>query len=651
VLDNCEHLIEEAAALCRTLLERCPRLHILATSRQRLGLTGEVVHRVPSLASPDPEHLPLDEESSAATVMQYPAVQLFTERAQMVQPGFRLTGREDAEAVARICQRLDGIPLALELAAARMPVLTVAQIAARLDDRFRLLASGGRPALPRHQTLRALIDWSYDLLTGDERALLRRFSVFAGGWTLEAAEAVGSDFGFRVPSGRLDFGLPARSKAPAGESPLSDPIQSPKSKMQNEDVLDLLSSLVDRSLVLVEETPRGRRYRMLETIREYAAERLREQGTATAGGEEEAARNRHLAWFLRLAQEAGPSLRGPAAAETIAGLDTEMGNLRAALAWAQTEAVLPAALARFVAAIWPYWQRHGSLFEGCALVQAALDRCEGSDSPERAELLLGAAALAEEFHERQIELAARSLPGLDDRALWTSDHDRATAALEQALAIQRQLGQKPDMVLTLRCLGLAAQRRGDRARALSYLEEAVAIARELGNRLYLALTVHEWGCVLYHHDANEEARARLTEALALFQQPGGEYGLAFGRNNLGMVLSRLGDRARAGELHREALAYYLRKACRDREGIWDGIVWSLYELARTGMSEAEAQTAARLLGAASRLREGPGCLIFHWDEAMAGVRAVLGEEAFNRAFEAGRALSGEQAITQALEGA
>jgi predicted ATPase/DNA-binding SARP family transcriptional activator/Tfp pilus assembly protein PilF len=637
VLDNCEHLVEVAAELTQSLLTACPELHILATSRQRLGLTGEVAWRVPSLPGPDPEQLPADTPGAMEYALQFPAAQLFVERAAAVRSGFRLRDREEALAVARICRRLDGIPLALELAAARTPVLSVAEIAARLANRFRLLTGGSRAALSRHRTLRALIDWSYDQLTEDERAGLCRFSVFAGGWTLAATEAV---------------------------SPLPP--------------LDILASLTDKSLVLAEEagegswcvsaTPAdgvagaetaadqgarsggrapsaGLRYRMLETIREYAAERLRESG------EEEAARNAHLACFFRLAQEAGPSLRGPAAEETLAGLNTEIGNLRGALAWAQTEAAPPEVCARFVAAIWPYWLRHGSLFEGCALVQAALDRCEGRESPERAELLLGAAALADEFQNRQAQLAARSLPVLGDPALWTSDHDRTIAALEQALAIQRRLGQRPDMVVSLRCLGLVTQQQGDRDRALACLQEAVAIARELGNRLYLSLTVHEWGCVLYHHGAYEEACALLTEALALFRQPGGEYGLGFGCNNLGMALSRLGDRARASELHRQALASYLRKARRGGKEDWDGIVWSLRELALSGMSEGEAEKAARLLGTASKLREQPEYLINYWNESVAAVRAVLGEDAFSRAFEAGRALSGEQAIADALEGA
>jgi predicted ATPase len=269
VLDNCEHLIEAAASLTETLLEGCPNLRILATSRQRLGLIGEVAWRVPSLPSPDPERLSEGTQSIIETALTYPAIQLFVERAEMARPGFRMAGAEDAMAVARICHRLDGIPLAIELAAARVGALRVGQIASRLNDRFHLLTGGSRTALPRQQTLRALIDWSYDLLEEEEQALLCQLSVFAGGWTLEAAEAVTASAAPIVPS-------------------------------DTRDTLDLLVSLLDKSLVLSEEGEgEGEiRYRMLETIREYAREKLRESGT------ESILRSRHRAYFEERARAA-----------------------------------------------------------------------------------------------------------------------------------------------------------------------------------------------------------------------------------------------------------------------------------------------------------------------------------------------------------
>ena len=256
ILDNCEHLIDGAARLAQYLLQACPNLKILASSREALGISGEVAYRVPSLACPDHETLTLNELAG------YEAVQLFVERSAAVNPGFELTA-ENTRTIAQICRRLDGIPLALDLAAARVKVFSVNQIAERLDDRFRLLTGGSRTALPRQQTLRALIDWSYDLLSEPEQALMRQLSVFVNGWTFEAAEAVCPDV----------------------------------------DILDLLPQLVNKSLVSVDEDKGKVRYHLLETIRQYARDRLLEAGEAAA------ARDHHLDYFLTLSEAAKPEMR------------------------------------------------------------------------------------------------------------------------------------------------------------------------------------------------------------------------------------------------------------------------------------------------------------------------------------------------------
>jgi predicted ATPase len=275
VLDNCEHLIDACARLADDLLHACPGLKLLASSREALGVAGETAYRVPSLALPNPQ------AATPASLARSEAARLFVERAQAAQPRFALT-LSNAPAVAAICWRLDGIPLALELAAARVRVLSVEQILARLDDRFRLLVGGSRTALPRQQTLRALVDWSYDLLPDDERRLLRQMGVFAGGATLEAAEAVGAD--------------------------------------ANAHVLSLLTQLVNKSLVAVDDPAYAgsdsgaARYRLLETIRQYAREKLLDE----KGGEAEGARNRHLAFFLQVTEAAEPKLMG---AEMIVALD------------------------------------------------------------------------------------------------------------------------------------------------------------------------------------------------------------------------------------------------------------------------------------------------------------------------------------------
>jgi tetratricopeptide (TPR) repeat protein len=282
-------------------------------------------------------------------------------------------------------------------------------------------------------------------------------------------------------------------------------------------------------------------------------------------------------------------------------VEVEISNFRAALAWAPMPAASSHAYEELAAALWPYWQAHGSFFEGCVHPQAAPDRSAESESPERAELLRGAYALANGFHDRRTQLAARCVPdlgGLEEEPLWREDLGRARTVLEQALAMHRRLDQRPEVVMTLRCLRVVCSLEGDLQGTLAYIEEAVAIARELGSRIYLALMLHELGCILSREGAYEEARGPLAEALALFRQPGGERGIGFGCNNLAGVLVHLGEAERARQLYRDGLAYFI-----EREN-WDGIIWSLEGLAMAGIGEEDAANAARLLGAASALPAG-----------------------------------------------
>ena len=300
LLDNCEHVVEACARLAEGLLRACPELKILATSREALRIAGETTYQVPSLAFPERVD---DREAPSTThdatrITQYEAVRLFIDRAVVVAPDFAVTNI-NAPAVAQICHRLDGIPLAIELAAARVRSMSVEQIAARLDDQFHLLTGGSRTALPRHQTLRALIDWSHDLLTEQERALLRRLSVFAGGWTLEAAEAVCSD-------------------------------DARPGVILSDAVMDVLDGLVNKSLVVVHRGPPEIRYHMLETIRQYARERLVESK------EEAQVRTRHLDYFLGLAQSGEIDVVGREDPAYFQVLETELDNLRAALDWSLT---------------------------------------------------------------------------------------------------------------------------------------------------------------------------------------------------------------------------------------------------------------------------------------------------------------------------
>ena len=347
VLDNCEHLIAACAITANTLLRVAPTLRILVTSREPLEIAGEITYRVPSLETPDPAHLP-----PFASLARFEAVRLFADRAAAVLPGFVLT-EANGSAVAEICCGLDGIPLAIELAAARMRTLSVEELRVRLRDRFRVLTGGSRVALPRHRTLRATIDWSYGLLSEPERVLLRRLAVFTGGWTLEAAEAVCSGDG--VPEG---------------------------------EVLDLLAHLVDKSLVILEWPSDVGRYRLLETVRQYGLELLEERGETLIW------RQRHASFFLAVAEEAEPKLFGPEQDAWFARLEAEHGNLRAALEWlAQQDEALQGL--RLAGALWRFWEVRGHLAEARTWLSEMLRRAgPNADAAARAKALMGAGGSA-----------------------------------------------------------------------------------------------------------------------------------------------------------------------------------------------------------------------------------------------------------------
>jgi len=326
VLDNCEHLIDAVAGLATELLGAAPGVKLFCTSRESLAIAGEAAWRIPSLSVPDPLRV-----FDRSALESFEAVRLFVERAAEVAPGFVLT-EQNAPAVVQICRRLDGIPLAIELAASRVRVLTPDQIAARLDDRFRLLAGGSRTAMPRQQTLKAAMDWSYDLLTSNEAALLRRLSVFSRGCTLDAAEAV---------CAADDIG--------------------------GYEVLDLLMRLVDKSLVVAEEEEREIRYRLLETVRQYGRDKLVEAGEAPA------VRHRHLDWFLALAERAGPKLHTADQLVWLRQLDADHDNIRGALEWAleSADGEIPA---RMASSLWWFWTLRGHTSEGSEWLYKALAR-------------------------------------------------------------------------------------------------------------------------------------------------------------------------------------------------------------------------------------------------------------------------------------
>ena len=386
ILDNCEHLIAECARIAETLLRACPGLQILASSREPLGIAGERTWPVPSLSIPENWREEIRGSEAAERLTQYEAVRLFIDRAVAVRPGFHVTN-ENAPYIAEICWRLDGIPLAIELAAARIRVLGIDQIASRLNDQFRLLTGGSRTALPRQQTLRALIDWSFDLLTEQERILLRRLSAFAGGRTLQAVEAVCSD-----------------------------------DKLQDWEVIDILTSLVDKSLVSVEKTPgKEPRYTMLESVWTYGREKLSEAGEA------DTLRTRHLQYFLQIAVEAAPILLGPRQFLWLERLQTEFYNFRYALDASLEVPGLPPLGLSLGTALARFWEMRSLLVEGQELLASIL--AHPDNAPPTAHRAAGLAVAG--------------------RLAWLADHlEPGYAFTGEALAIyrspRRSIGHRVD---------------------------------------------------------------------------------------------------------------------------------------------------------------------------------------------------------------
>ncbi len=493
ILDNCEHLAEACAGLAARLLQASPGLHIMATSRERLGVEGETTFHVPSLSIPGAH-----ERMDLKAVSQYEAVRLFIERAQSDSPGFTLT-EDNAQVIAQICQRLDGIPLAIELAAARTRLLSVGQIATRLDDAFRLLTGGSRTALPRHQTLRASIDWSYNLLTPQEQSLLRALSIFAGGWTLEAAEAVCAD----------------------------------------RNVLDGLGQLVDKSLVIAMQRTgsEGTRYRMLETIRQYAGEKL------ASLGEDGLAHDRHLAYFLQLAERIEPEMHGRHQKARLDQLEEELDNLRLALGWAlQTD--LEAELRLATAMMW-FWLIHTRNLEGLEWLEQGLARLQApgqQDAPTisqalRVKVLTAAGCM----HIRECMFA------------------QAAGELEECLGLYRELGPegKTGAALTLRWLGSCVWHKGEQSRGIALLREALVLSREVKDTFGIGESLFALGFRLIGRDPGHlEARPLLQESLALLLEIGDPDGIASAYDFMGFLAYYDRELEQAKSMWEQSLFYY-----------------------------------------------------------------------------------------------
>ena len=524
VLDNCEHLIGAVAELSEALLRACPDLKLLVTSREPLGIAGETAYRVPSLS------LPPDEAHTADTRSE--AVRLFVDRATTARSDFALTEANTA-AVVQIARQLDGVPLALELAAARVRALSVEQIAARLDDRFQLLTGGSRTALPRQQTLRALIDWSWDLLSADEKQLLRRLSVFAGGWTLEAAEAIAKDEG--ALRGMTD------------EIDLAALLHPSSFRLHPFDVLNLLTRLVDKSLVVADDHDGASRYRLLETIRQYAREQLLQAGAAEA----KAVRGRHVAFFLALVEQAAPALRGGEQVVWLARLEAEHDNLRAALQWTRQPAGMsvplggPEVSLRLAGGLARFWYLHGYWSEGRGWLRPAL----ASPGPEPAPASLRRAR-------------AEALAGL----AWLMDENGEDIPLYQAsLALARELDDRVGMATALRGWGATLVNQGEHAQARSHLQAALELADAAGYLWGVALAKYNLGWLEFYRDDAAGASAVWEESLAAFRQTGDRWGAAVSLGALSYVARLRGDYARAVALTEESLARF--REVGDKAGI------------------------------------------------------------------------------------
>ncbi len=576
LLDNLEQVLE-AAALISELISAAPGLKVLATSRAALRVRCEREYPVQPLPTPRPPLPPLE------VISQYDAVRLFIDRAREVRLGFEITS-ENAPAVVQICHRLDGLPLAIELATARLKILQPQQLLSRLERRLRLLTGGARDLPERQRTLRGALEWSYELLGEAERTLFGRLSVFVGGCTLDTVEAVCDP--------DRDLGI---------------------------DVLDGLSSLVDGSLLQQVEVGEQLRFRMLETIREYALERLEERGEA------EELRCRHAEYFLVLAEEAEPQLRGPQELDWLDRLEEEHNNLRAALRWSldRGEAETPLRLA---AALGGFWLAHSHLGEGRRWLEHVLQGTETASSLRRTKALYWASATAS--HQ--------------------GDYEQARLFAEEGLQLARELCDKRQVARALNVLGTARMESGDLEEAARCYSEAAALMREVGDKPGISMLVNNAGELALRQGDPARAELLFEESLALDREIGDSSGLAYGLTNLGQAALLQGNPDRAEDLLGKGLSV-LSKAG-DRVLSAGGLEWMGMAAAMSGRPER----AARLWGAAEALRESTASTMTpfvrgYYESHVHTVRSQLDPSSFQRAWSEGNAMSLERAVAYALE--
>ncbi len=640
VLDNLEHVVEAASDVA-ALLAACPALHILVTSRVRLRLSGEQEFPVQPLPLP-----PDQTRANTGALAAIPAVALFVERARAANPSFTLTD-SNAAAVAALCRRLDGLPLAIELAAARTRVLSASALVAGLERRLPLLTGGPRDLPTRLQTMRNAVAWSYDLLTPDERALFRRLAVFAGGFTLDAADAISRESG---DGGRELHDLAPDPRLPTPVSPVS--------------VLDGIASLVDSSLLVQEETAangglEAARFGMLETIREFGLERL------AAEDDPVEIRRRHAVYVLDLASAAADGLRGGEQGVWLRRMDADHDNLRAALSWLLDQGESETAL-RLASALWRYWEIRGHLREGSSWLARAL--AAGGDAPAhlRASALnslgnmlsyLGDIARTRTAYEASLALRrelgdrqgiADCLNNLGILETDAGDYARARELHEASLAVRRELGDQPGLALALNNLGDLALATGDLTRAWDLHQEALTVRRELRDLRGVAYSHNNLGAVAARRGDAGVARPLLAEALNRFQELGHNAGIAEAQANLGRVGLAQGDPHLAGQALATALS--LRTELGDLRGVAE----CLEGLATIDDARLSVLARVRLLGAAVALRVAIGIPVQAVDRPRLErttdlLRRRLDRDAFTTAFDGGRLLPVEQAVAEALE--
>ncbi len=639
ILDNCEHLVGACANVTEALLRACPHLRILTTSREVLGVSGEVLYRVLPLTPP-----PAAEDDAHWTVDIAPsdAVRLFVERARAVQPSFALS-EHNAQAVAHICQRLDGIPLALELAAVRVRHFSPEQVAERLDDRFRLLTGGSRTALPRQQTLRAALDWSHDLLSNAERALFRRLSVFAGGWSLDAAEQVTADGGHTTEK--------------------EDDGDHWPSVIRGRDVPDILSLLVDKSLVVVDQRDGEARYHILETVRAYAREQC------AAAGEVEAVRDVHLAYFHRLVLNVKPMLYGAEQLRGFAQLDRELENIRAAREWAL--ATQPMMLIEMADALQLYWQFWGSTSEGLGWVKEASARAatllsadgvraQATISRVLAEVarMQGENALADSMSAQAVALyrTLDDVPGLGAalcaRAFNTLEANQfaaARAAAEEASALLRTCDDQFHLSYALGTLARTLAALGEYGAAYQAVQESMRSARTAGAPLALSMALLGSAFVDVQRGELDRARKELEEAIMLFQATHNHHMIHVGRGLLADIARQRGEFRDAEALYHQVIAGW-----RER-GQFGALARCIECLAFIAHAEGKHTRAVRLLGATAHVRGSTQAPMTEPEESESAqhirqLRTEIGTAAIEAAWGDGAALTVEQTVTLALNG-